>query len=532
MAALSRLKNQKFDEAYELASKAAKSPDPESEVAPKAATLCVRILLAEAGEVKDDDKAKEEEQRSALFKRMQSVAEFTLKKWGDRAEADEVRIALGRGAALRGQYDEAIKALEGVSERSLSFPQACQLAGTLHYHLYAVAKSKPAEQRDQALIDSERDQAEKQLLAGLDNLKKKQAAGEGPSEELLDLQQLLGDVKYEKGDFKGAAALLQPIIDSYKAKKPEQIDKSVQRTFILAVRSYNGAGEFDKGGAAAESLIDLSGEDSPQINSIAVNFVGLLGEEYKAAEAALTDAKTDGDRAKIDDAEARVFGLKGNITKLLEKLGAKQNHTLDGRIYMGGIAAKIGATNLAEQFYTTALAQVDKEKDSVGPKVLKFIPQIRAQLVGLLQQKGEFKTGVEQIDKLIEEQPKALEPKVVKARLLQAWAEKEPARLQDAAREWAGIARMLAGAARGRKPLPELFEANYYAASCLYMEFESTKDATKADTARKLLHTMMIKSPSLSGPDMVAKYNALIGKINKAIGGATVQTAKNPAAAK
>ena len=518
--AVMRFSSEKLDEAYELASQVAKSTEASSDIAPKAAALCARIRLAQASAVKNDDPAKAQQERDDFLNRLQALGRYSLEKWGDRPEADDVRISLGRGAVLRGQLDEAIKALEQVNPRSERSAQAQQISGQLHFHKYALEKSKPESARDKAVVEAEREKAEKQLTTGLENLRKTPVAkGEPLPEQLVDVIQLLADVKFEKGAFGEAAELLQPVINDYKVHKPATIDKNVLKSFMFAVKGYNGAGQFDKGGATAETLIDLGDTDTPEVNSISVNFVRLLAEEYKVGEVTLADAKSEGDPKKIESAEQRLFNLKGTLSKLLKKLESKQNHSLAGRIYMGDVAAKIGSTDVAETLYNKALEQAEKEKTEGGAEspALKAIPRIRAQVVGLLQQKGKYEEGIIQIDKLIAEQPKALEPKVVRARLLQAWAEekRDPVKLQTAAKEWAELRNKLK---TGRTKLPEFYEANYYVALCLWMEYEATKDPKHAGDARKVLHTMMLQSSTLSGPEMVAKYKQLMGKINKAIG--------------
>jgi len=246
-----------------------------------------------------------------------------------------------------------------------------------------------------------------------------------------------------------------------------------------------------------------------------VNFVRLLAEEYKLVDLELLESKANG--IPKESTQLKLAGLKENLTKLLNKLATKENHNLVGVIFMGDTAARIGDTPTAETLYKRAIDQAEKEKaanpDAKGEH--PAIPRIQAQVVGLMLQKGQFEEGIKLIDKLIESQPRALEPKMVKGRLLQGWAEKAPVHFAEAEAHWAELRNMLNKMAK--KP-PEYFECNYNVALCLVKQAEDNKDAAKAKTASQLLHTMLSKSPKLSGPEMVARYNMLLEKSNKLAG--------------
>jgi hypothetical protein len=521
--AFARYRDNRLDEAYKLASESAQSSDSSSVLAPKAAALCVQILTNQYDAIKDNDKQKEKEEKDAVLARLTKVAAFTFKNWGDRPEADDVRIAMGRLAYQRSQVDEAIKYFEEVNPRSEKFGTVQQLAGQLHYYRYVQEKNKPEDQRDMKMADAERDKAEKQLAAALEEQRKTAAQGQALPDGLIEVQLLLADLRYNKGDYRSAAQLLQQLVDNYKAHKPQNLGKEVLKTFYLAVRSYNAAGDFAKGGAVAETLVDFG--DSPEINGISVDFVRTLAEEFKIAELAAGDAKTGGDANKIEAAEAKAFSLKGNLNKLLDKMVSKENHTLKSFIYMGDTAARVGNTAVAETFYKRALDKVEKDPASAEGDVAKAVTRVRAQLVGLMQQRGQFEAGLKEIDKLIESQPKALEPKVVRARLMQGWAEqllkekKDPtnAKLKAAIGEWASLRNMLQ---RLPKKPADYYEANYYAAYDCWLEYENSNphNVEKANDARKVLRTVMVQSPSLSGPEMVARYNQLLARIAKEIG--------------
>lgn len=523
----------KWAEALEEAKKVALRKDNEaSATAPKAGALCVQAILAQYATLQD------QAERDDMLERLKKAADFVLGRWPDRPEADDVRISLARSEIVRQNFDEALQKLEAVNPRSERRPLADQIAGQLHWRNYALEKAKPEAERDNKLMEAERTKAEEQLANSLQAQHKQVGKNEEWPEQLIETQLMLGDLKMDKGEFKEAAALFQPVVDEFKQHKPQTLNRTVLRAFTLAVRAYNGLGDFAKSGATAESLLDLGETDTPDVNAISVNFVRLLAEEYKLVDLELLEQKATGIPKQAT--EVKLAGLKENLTKLLEKLANKQNHTLPGVIFMGDTSARIGNTEIAEKLYKRALEQVDKEKEAeknnpqapagAANSVAKAIPRIRAQLVGLMIQKGQFAEGVVEIDKLIDEQPNALEPKIVKCRLLQGWAEKDPKHFKEAENAWGSVRNMLSKVRKNPKP-PEYFECNYNVALCLWMEFEQTKDMTKVDQARKLLHTMISTSPKLSGPEMVARYKMLLDKLEKANPAAAGPAAAAPAKA-
>ena len=98
-----------------------------------------------------------------------------------------------------------------------------------------------------------------------------------------------------------------------------------------------------------------------------------------------------------------------------------------------------------------------------------------------------------------------------KGRILEAWAEKNPAKFDDAVKHWAAVRNRLQGM---KKKPNEYYDVMYNVAKCLVREAEKSKDKTakanRANEAEKVLNSAMILSPKLNGPDTVAKYKLLL----------------------
>jgi hypothetical protein len=99
-------------------------------------------------------------------------------------------------------------------------------------------------------------------------------------------------------------------------------------------------------------------------------------------------------------------------------------------------------------------------------------------------------------------------------RILQAWAEQDPAKYADAAKVWTRLRNVLQSMTK--KP-PEFYEVTYDLALCLAAQGMNEKDAAqmkaKLTESEQVLKSTLVLSPQLNGPDMVAKYNALLTEL-------------------
>ena len=133
------------------------------------------------------------------------------------------------------------------------------------------------------------------------------------------------------------------------------------------------------------------------------------------------------------------------------------------------------------------------------------------QLAGLLR--GRFDAAMQQVEKLMETNPRALEPLMEKGRILNEWAEREPAQFEKAVAHWALLRSRLQSLPA--EP-PEYFDVTYNVAACLVREAETTRDravaADRAQKAEQVLKSVLILSPKLNGPDAVARYRVLLDK--------------------
>ena len=97
-----------------------------------------------------------------------------------------------------------------------------------------------------------------------------------------------------------------------------------------------------------------------------------------------------------------------------------------------------------------------------------------------------------------------------RARILEAWAEKDPAKFDEAVAQWSLVRNVPAL----KKRPEEYYDANYSVAKCLMHEAQQSKEKAvtldRAKKAEQVLKACLVLNPALSGPDMVAKYKVLL----------------------
>ena len=494
----------KVAEACAIAEKLAKAD--ESDDAAKAASLAVSCKLTLYQSAQDKD---------AALKELTLLAEFTMKTWPDKAEADDARIALGQSNLVQGDFQKAIEVFENVNSRSLRYPVALQLAGQTHWRIYAMSRNQPDVKKE--MLIAERDKAAEELAkslemqrAGYEEDKKKDKDLSTPK-QLTDTQLILAEVQVEAGQGAEATALLAPLVEAIKASKPESLDPTMLRTFVAAVKAYLQLGDLKRAGEVL-TVLTGAGADTEQVNGVLASFARTLAAELQNANARMIEAGSDNPVAKEKSA-TDVAGAKQLLGMLVGQIAKRQNNSLPNMIYLAELSDKVGEADSARNLYTTVLPLAEKD-----PKFSGFVPRLRSNLAGLERQKGNFDAALTQIEAMLKVNPNALEPLMEKGRILQAWGEKDPGKFAEAVNHWAS----LSGKLRADKPQkPAFFEVNYNAALCLVADAESTQDqakkAEKAATAGKLLKGLLFNKPKLDGPENVARYKELIKRVDKII---------------
>ena len=191
---------------------------------------------------------------------------------------------------------------------------------------------------------------------------------------------------------------------------------------------------------------------------------------------------------------------------LLEKLNERKQYDLGGLVFLAESSVEVGLTEKARDQFRAIIDRA--AADPAFAKVAaKAMTRVRSQLIGLLRAEKKYPEALTQVEALLKEQPNALEPLIEKGNILQALAESDPKRYDEAVKWWTGIRLKLQNVS-GKKP-PAYYDVIYNCAFCLAEQ----KQAEKSTQAAQLLNATLVLSPTLDGPDRVAKYKALLKQL-------------------
>jgi hypothetical protein len=485
---------------------------PDGAAAPAAGSLAVSAALSLYARAQD---------KKPALQRLDAIAQEMIRRWPDKAEADDARIALGQASLVRGEFAAAASAFENVNPRSLRYSAALYLAGQTNWRMVLMAKA-PGAAADPAAHDAQRDKAAIQLQTCIDL--QREAAKNDPASagQLDDAQLLLAELKLESGDAAGAGELVEPLAARIVQDKPKPLANTHLRILLASARAQAALGQLDMVAAAAALICDL-GEDNPTTNGVLNTTFKLLVDAWKEAEAAKIEASSVGDANRRATAAADVIARRKLVADLAPRLAARKQNSLAALIFIADRSAEVGKTDVARELYTAILARGEADQafqQSNGAALTR----IQAQLVGLLRQKGQFNEALIEVNKLVEQFPNALEPLMEKGRVLQGWADEEPERSDDAVAHWTLLRTRLMRLPR--KP-PEYYEVVFNAANCLFTDGLKSNDPQKALQAEQLLNATLVLSPKLSGPELVARYKALMRK-SRQLQGRPVEATANP----
>lgn len=444
------------------------------------------------------------DQRQQALDRLEKVAQKVEATWAGKPAADDARMALAQANLVRGRIAEAIDVFEKVAPRSERYPVALYLAARTYFDLYLQEKRK-GEAGNAEKAKADRDRALQRATESLDRFRKAAEPNQPLSPQHIECQLFVAVMHLEAKEFAQAAALVQPLVDQIQAAKPRSLDDTTVRIFRAALQAYIALGDVSKASGVASALADL-GADDPAVNALLVGFATQLDQHRKEAEAELTRATAAGDQQATEAANAKLKSAQTQIGTLLKKLASRKEYAVPGLVALGDLCKAMGMSNEAKQLYQKVL-----DTPEADPRA---VTRARAQLVGLLRQAGDFEQAVAEAQKLAAAHSRALEAQMELARCLKARAEKDPARYDEAIAQWTKIRNMLQPI---RKKPPEYYEVIYESAWCLYAQAYQTgeKIPERVGEAIKLLKSAKVLNEKLSGPDMVAKYDALLDALEK-----------------
>jgi hypothetical protein len=354
-------------------------------------------------------------------------------------------------------------------------------------------KAKPAGAGD-GRAAADRAKAIERLAQGIEAAAKQVEPGKPFPAYYLESQFLLAEIRREGNEMKPAAALYESLVDAISSAKPRSLDTTTIDVLLGAVRTFCALGDLDRAGEAGGLLMDL-GPDTPQVNAHLVELARLLQEELEKAKGQT----------------ARLASLRELLIKVLTRLAGRKQMSAAAMAFLGDGLGALGKTADAGQVYQAIVdrAQSDPQFAEAARRVMT---RVRAKWVAVLRQHGKPDEALEQVDKLIKDNPTALEPLMEKGRILEDLADHDPAFLEQAVAHWTDLRTRLQ-AARGTKKPDEYFDVIYREAACLMRQADDAQDkaiaADRAQKAEQVLAWALVEYPKLNGPEAVARYQAL-----------------------
>jgi tetratricopeptide (TPR) repeat protein len=494
--ASARYSSQDYAGAYADALKLAQE-NKDAKLAPPAAVLAMNSALAMFGTTQD---------KAAAQAQLQTVVNYTVQTWPKRAEADDARIALGRLKLFQADIEGAIATFEAVNPASDRYPQALQLAGQSHWKLYGDAKR--AGKADEA--KKHRDQAETQLNTALAAFQQNSALATQMAQSATETPLLLAEMSLEAADAEKALTLLEPLIEKLQSQPPESLDLTGMRILVSAIRAQSTLKKPAEATQLAMILID-KGQDIAPVNAILGSVSQTLRSDFKAKQ-------VEADAAGEENAGAKAAATQSKqlLVDFLKKLTSRKNLSLQEKIVLGDTAGDVGESALARALYQQAVEAA--EAGAGNPKLAGAMVQVKSRLIGLLRSEEKFDEAIQLADALIKEQPRALDPKVERARIItsQALTQSDAVKWTEATNAWAQLRTMMQG--MQKKPA-EYYESVYETARGLGEQAKLSTSQQKSkemkSQGRQLLKGTMALTPNLSGPDMVAKYQALTTELEE-----------------
>ncbi len=197
---------------------------------------------------------------------------------------------------------------------------------------------------------------------------------------------------------------------------------------------------------------------------------------------------------------------KAYKTFLTTLAGAKSGQTYESLEWAGERLLSLDAFKEADVVFRRVLADYGQKPEFLQqPSGPMSLLRTRLKLAAALRGEGQFEEASSLVEELLSRYPKYIEPLFEKGMLLEAEAEAKRGPWSAAPRHWESLARKLEGV---RPHRAEYYDVWYHVALVLSREGEAVK-------ARRTLLGIMRLTPGVGGPEIKAKYQALLARLDK-----------------
>jgi tetratricopeptide (TPR) repeat protein len=457
---------------------------PRAGLSPRA----TEIGLAALGEAYENSQV----DRNADLNNLVDLASYAAETYPEAEEGDTARLTLGKVYRVMGRTAEAIAAFQAVRPASSKRFEALQLLGVT-YWLQSRNRRRDGK-KDEA--DAER----KKAIASLqESLKGRKNAGAAPSDPgLIATSCDLADVYLDGEKPLDAVALLEPLAKA----QDSPAGKEFARLMADLLRAHVATNQVNQAMADMTTLEKTGGAGLTQL------YYGL----GRLLEREIEALRKRGDSAGLDRAQ------KAYQRFLSALVSSKSGQSYESLQWAGENMLTLGHAEDAEKVFRRLLeneSKADATQTAAGSddRLLKT----RLKLAAALRAQDRFTDAETMIDELIKERPRSLEVRMEKGMLLedraasvgtmpvarQATARSKGWTWSAASAHWRDLALQLG---RSRTKPVQYYEAWYHAAYTLYRD-------EKPKEARQTLASVMRLSTTVGGPEIKAKYKALLDQI-------------------
>lgn len=414
--------------------------------------------------------------RGADLERLVRLAYYTAETWPDREEGDDARFNLGQIHFGRGQYDQAIAAFEAIRRRSTKWFEAQTRLGASHW-----AKSRMLEYKGNPTAAGPEAQKAVEILTGALNARRE--AGAGPTDP--GLVGNVGDLAIaltETGKPAEALKLLDPVVkvQNVKAGAPYIRLMEAQLTAFITTN------QVPQAIATMKALEQAGGGTS------------LAQLYFKLGK--LLERELDSLRQK---GNSRAFAQMHEAYKtfLTTLASSKTGQTYESLEWAGEGLLTLEAYKEGEEVLQRVLKEFAQDQSAGAGAGRRLRTQLK--IAAALRGQGKLDAAEQLVSQLLKENPRYLEPQFEKGMLLEAQAEARKIKWAVPFAHWEKLARNVE---RIRPRPAQYYDAWYHVALVLSKEKEMLK-------ARQTLQGVTRLNPSVGGPEMKAKYQALLARL-------------------
>jgi len=488
-------------------------------------------------------------------RRMAGVADYITSRWPDGPEAGDARIILVQSAVVGGDLEAARAYLDKFPADSPGRGRAELLIGRTYWSEWVRALQRPSgEPSDPAAVQKTLDQAKDLLASGV---RRMSAEGEIDDSVIAAVHALTQIYLQENRPDEAVALLDDPVVGlmtlvhaNHPATTRQGYDVEICKT---ALRAYVAARRLDK----AEKVMDVleqrvaAGGDAAAAARLTAVYLAMSRELRESLELLRAQGRTN-ELAKVSE------GFELFLDRVVRR---KQGNTFASLAWiaatfadMAGQSDDDGKTPSPEaEKYLGRAGDVYRKMLDRCKKEPGFAPSpaavdgVKVRLARILRRLGRYDEAIDLLVDVLRNRNRMVDAQVEAARVYQDSAENggdakkyleammggTPARRSDGSRVnvvwgWGKLAGLIARS--GSRP--ETFHlARYNLARCRYAYAMTLSGQAKKDTlalAEKDITVTQLLSPTLGGDQRCREYDALLKKIQAALGkqpvGLTQQT--------